>query len=79
MMRTERFVARVVNGGRITIEKDVRDELGIREGDYVQMTIWKLDLFSDSMHRFASSRSKEPLTKRQVSATRFTSQEKANR
>ena len=78
MARTEIFVAKVVNGGRITIEKSVRDKLGINEGDYVQMAIQKLDLFSSSIHRLAPSQSRVPLTSRQVS-TKFKGQEKAGR
>ncbi len=79
MTHTEILVAQVVNGGRITIAKNARDKLGIREGDYVQIAIQKLDLFSSSIHKLASSQSRVPLTSRQVSATKFKGQEKAGR
>lgn len=71
MPRTETFVAKVVNGGRITVDKDVRVKLGIEDGCYVQVAIQKLDLFKSSMHRFYSPRRVGSTVARQVSVTDF--------
>jgi len=35
----EVFVARVVGGGKVTIPLRVRDLLGIRDGDYVRLSL----------------------------------------
>jgi len=34
-MRTREIPARVISDGRVTIPEDVRDDLGVSEGDYV--------------------------------------------
>jgi AbrB family looped-hinge helix DNA binding protein len=34
--------------GKITIPKQVRDKLGIKDDDYVTVTIWKTDLSKPS-------------------------------
>jgi len=66
------FVARVVNGGRVTIPKDVRQRLEIEDGAYVCINLVKLDLFRMSMHRFFTPKRKvEPITEQQISATKF--------
>jgi len=66
------FVARVIDGGRVTIPKDVRQKLEIEDGAYVCINLIKLDLFRMSMHRFfTSEREGEPITKQQISATKF--------
>lgn len=71
MSRAEIFVAKVVNGGRITVAKDVRTKLGIEDGNYVQVSIQKLDLFRSSIHRFYTpGRERSPVA-RQTSATNF--------
>jgi AbrB family looped-hinge helix DNA binding protein len=65
------FIAKVINGGRITIPKDVREKLEIKDGTYVHVHILKLDLFRMSMHRFYAPERAESMTKKQVSATKF--------
>jgi len=66
------FVARVIDGGRVTIPKDVRQKLEIEDGAYVCISLVKLDLFRMSMHRFFTpEREGEPITKQQISATKF--------
>ena len=45
---TKSFRSQVISFGRITIPKDVRDELGINEGDYVRVEgLTKLALVED--------------------------------
>jgi AbrB family looped-hinge helix DNA binding protein len=66
------FVARVIEGGRVTIPKDVRQKLEIEDGAYVCINLVKLDLLRMSMHKFFTpEREGEPITKQQVSATKF--------
>jgi len=38
-MVEERFVARVTRYGRVTIPLRVRDVLGVKDGDYVRLTV----------------------------------------
>jgi len=38
----ERFVAKVLKGGKVTIPVRVRELLGIRNGDYVRMEVIKV-------------------------------------
>jgi len=35
----ERFVARVLQGGKVTVPKRVRELLGVEEGDYVRLVL----------------------------------------
>jgi len=35
----ERFVARVLQGGKVTIPKRLRELLGVEEGDYVRLAV----------------------------------------
>jgi len=35
----ERFVARVLQGGKVTIPKRLRELLGVEEGDYVRLDL----------------------------------------
>ncbi len=66
------FVARVIEGGRVTIPKDVRQKLEIEDGAYVCINLVKLDLFRMSVHKFFTpEREGEPITKQQISATKF--------
>ncbi len=37
-------IAKVVGKGKITIPQDVRDVLGIKDGDYVGVIVWKIDV-----------------------------------
>jgi len=41
------FTSRIINLGRITIPKDVREELELQEGDYVQVQVAKLTLVKE--------------------------------
>jgi bifunctional DNA-binding transcriptional regulator/antitoxin component of YhaV-PrlF toxin-antitoxin module len=41
-MVEERFVARVTRDGRVTIPLRVRDVLGVRDGDYIRMTVTEI-------------------------------------
>ena len=68
---SEDFIARVIDGGRITIPKDIREKLEIKNGNYIVARIVKLDLFRMSMHRFYAPERAESMTKKQVSATKF--------
>ncbi len=36
------FLARVISGGRVTIPEELRELLGIREGDMIELQILKL-------------------------------------
>jgi len=67
----EDFITRVMEGGRITIPKDVREKLEIKDGDYVHARIVKLDLFRMSAHRFYAPERAKSVTKKQVSVTKF--------
>jgi len=68
----ESFVARVIDGGRVTIPKNVRQKLEIEDGVYVCINLVKLDLFRMSMHRlFKPEREGEPIAKQQISVTKF--------
>jgi AbrB family looped-hinge helix DNA binding protein len=40
----ERFVARVFQDGKVTIPKDLRDKLDIKDGDYVSFIFWKTEI-----------------------------------
>ena len=35
----ERFMARVIGGGKVTIPVRIREVLGIRDGDYVRLEL----------------------------------------
>jgi AbrB family looped-hinge helix DNA binding protein len=35
----ERFVAKVLQGGKVTVPKRVRELLGVEEGDYVRLVL----------------------------------------
>ena len=39
MVVVERFVARVLQGGKVTIPKRLRELLGVEEGDYVRLDL----------------------------------------
>ena len=39
MVVLERFVARVLQGGKVTIPKRLRELLGVEEGDYVRLDL----------------------------------------
>ncbi len=38
-MVEEVFVARVIGGGKVTIPRDIRDLLDIKDGDYVRISL----------------------------------------
>jgi AbrB family looped-hinge helix DNA binding protein len=38
----ERFVAKVLQGGKVTIPKRVRELLGVEEGDYVRLVLMEV-------------------------------------
>lgn len=38
------IIAKVVGKGKITIPQDVREVLGIKDGDYVGAIVWKIDV-----------------------------------
>jgi len=42
-MRSENFKAEVISLGRVTIPKTIRDILSISDGDYVEITIKKIE------------------------------------
>jgi AbrB family looped-hinge helix DNA binding protein len=43
MKRSEVFISQVIADGRITIPKNVRKRLGLKEGSYVRVEISKVE------------------------------------
>lgn len=38
-VKRDSFIAPIISGGRVTIDADLRRQLGIKEGDYVRMSL----------------------------------------
>jgi len=39
-----KVVAKMMGRGKVTVPQEVRDVLGLKDGDYVGMVVWKIDL-----------------------------------
>jgi len=39
-----KIIAKMMGRGKITIPQEVRDVLGLKDGDYVGAIVWKIDM-----------------------------------
>ncbi len=39
-----KVVAKMMGRGKVTVPQEVRDVLGLKDGDYVGMIVWKIDV-----------------------------------
>ncbi len=69
-MKPESFLAKVGDDGRVTINIEIRRKLGIESNDFVEVTVSKVDLMTNSFHKFSRQRSRSTVS-RQISATKF--------